>query len=147
MKWRAKDAELYLYSKEYIDTAIIPIVSVQVETNVKSVVANGEYTSLVVEELEKQLKGRVFLFPASTYLNKEISLPLVRKLGDSVKRQFKHVVFITAEEEWKGELEEFHMISILPVPLEDLSAAIKQKMIQDQIEKILNILLQYWNRK
>ncbi|ALC81402.1 MULTISPECIES: DUF2487 family protein [Bacillus] len=145
MKWRAKDAELYLHSKEYIDTAIIPIVSVQLDSNWKSIVTKGEYTSLITEELERQLKGRVFLFPSSTYVEKEFSLPFIRKLGDSVNREFRHVVFITTEEEWKDALEEFQVITIPHVPLEDLSTALKQKMVQDQIEKILNILLQYWN--
>jgi hypothetical protein len=145
MKWRAKDAELYLQSKEYIDTAVIPLVSVQVGTNVKSVLAKGEYTLLVTEELERQLRGRIFLFPSSTYLNQEEALETIKQLYQAVRRVFPHVVFLTAEDEWDSFHEEFHVIPIPPVPLEDLSPDSKKKIVQEQIEKILNILLQYWN--
>ncbi len=61
MKFQAEDADRFLQSKAYIDTAIIPLVGVNAD-QMKQTVSLGEFTILVAEELERQLKGRVFLF-------------------------------------------------------------------------------------
>ncbi len=67
MKFQAEDADLFLQSKDYIDTAIIPLVGINA-SHIKQTVSLGEFTMLVAEDLERQLKGRVFLFPPHTYL-------------------------------------------------------------------------------
>ncbi|WP_324657365.1 YpiF family protein [Bacillus altitudinis] len=146
MKFQAEDADLFLQSKGYIDTAIIPLVGIDV-SHIKQTVSLGEFTMLVAEDLERQLKGRVFLFPPHTYLEvnnrKQEDILAVKQ---SLQEHFQHVVFITSDNKWKEQLEVIESAFILQsVPLEHLKVNLKQKVIQDSVEQILNFLLQKWN--
>lgn len=146
MKFQAEDADLFLQSKDYIDTAIIPLVGINA-SHIKQTVSLGEFTMLVAEDLERQLKGRVFLFPPHTYLEvnnrKQEDILAVKQ---SLQEHFQHVVFITSDNKWKEQLEVSESAFILQsVPLEHLKVNLKQKVIQDSVEQILNFLLQKWN--
>ncbi|MEH6923853.1 MULTISPECIES: YpiF family protein [Bacillus] len=146
MKFQAEDADLFLQSKDYIDTAIIPLVGIDA-SHIKQTVSLGEFTMLVAEDLERQLKGRVFLFPPHTYLEvnsrKQEDILAVKQ---SLQEHFQHVVFITSDNKWKEQLEVSESAFILQsVPLEHLKVNLKQKVIQDSVEQILNFLLQKWN--
>ncbi|PCK20970.1 hypothetical protein CEY02_10105 [Bacillus pumilus] len=146
MKFQAEDADRFLQSKDYIDTAIIPLVGMNAG-QIKQTVSLGEFTILVAEELERQLKGRVFLFPPHTYLEvndrKQEDTLAVKQ---SLQEHFQHVVFITSDHNWNGYSEMSESVFMLkPVPLEHLKVELKQKIIQDSVEQILNFLLQKWN--
>ncbi|PIK26158.1 MULTISPECIES: YpiF family protein [Bacillus] len=146
MKFQAEDADRFLQSKDYIDTAIIPLVGIDAN-QIKQTVSLGEFTILVAEELERQLKGRVFLFPSHTYLEvidrKQDDILAVKQ---SLQEHFQHVVFITSDHNWKEHSEISETLFLLkPVPLEHLKVELKQKVIQDSVEQILNFLLQKWN--
>ncbi|KRV45504.1 YpiF family protein [Bacillus sp. TH007] len=146
MKFQAEDADLFLQSKDYIDTAIIPLVGINA-SHIKQTVALGEFTMLVAEDLERQLKGRVFLFPPYTYLEvNNRKQEDILALKQSLQEHFQHVVFITSDNKWKEQLEVSESAFILQsVPLEHLKVNLKQKVIQDSVEQILNFLLQKWN--
>ncbi|MFN2745605.1 MULTISPECIES: YpiF family protein [Bacillus] len=147
MKWNAHDADVYLNAKEYIDTAVIPLISVQLGDQFKSAVSKGEFTSILAEELERQLKGRVYLFPPYTYLHAdEKSAEDLADLEEMAARHFRHIVFLTTDERWKQVLgNEQKLLWIPAIPLEHMKDSLKQKLLEDQIEQILNILLQNWN--
>ncbi|MFB7033715.1 YpiF family protein [Bacillus altitudinis] len=146
MKFQAEDADLFLQSKDYIDTAIIPLVGINA-SHIKQAVSLGEFTMLVAEDLERQLKGRVFLFPPHTYLEvNNRKQEDILALKQSLQEHFQHVVFITSDNKWKEQLEVSESAFILQsVPLEHLKVNLKQKVIQDSVEQILNFLLQKWN--
>lgn len=146
MKFQAEDADLFLQSKDYIDTAIIPLVGINAR-HIKQTVSLGEFTMLVAEDLERQLKGRVFLFPPYTYLEvNNRKQEDILALKQSLQEHFQHVVFITSDNKWKEQLEVSESAFILQsVPLEHLKVNLKQKVIQDSVEQILNFLLQKWN--
>ncbi|MGY8609646.1 YpiF family protein [Bacillus altitudinis] len=146
MKFQAEDADLFLQSKDYIDTAIIPLVGINA-SHIKQTVSLGEFTMLVAEDLERQLKGRVFLFPPYTYLEvNNRKQEDILALKQSLQEHFHHVVFITSDNKWKEQLEVSESAFILQsVPLEHLKVNLKQKVIQDSVEQILNFLLQKWN--
>lgn len=147
MKWNAHDADVYLNAKEYIDTAVIPLISVDLGEQFKSAVSKGEFTSMLAEELERQLKGRIYLFPPYTYLQAdEKSARDLFDLKEMAEKHFRHTIFLTADERWKHALsDEQRLLWIPAVPLELMKDSLKQKVLDDQIEQILNILLQYWN--
>lgn len=63
MRWRMTDAKDYLQAKDYIDTAVIPLINIKVGDHFKMAAEKGEFTQLLSEELERQLKGRVYLLP------------------------------------------------------------------------------------
>ncbi|MDA7025630.1 YpiF family protein [Bacillus sp. CLL-7-23] len=147
MKWCAQDADVYLDAKEYIDTAVIPLISVHLDHQFKSTVSKGEFTIRLAEELEGQLKGRVYLFPPYTYLHVcDKSVQDIADLKDMTQNHFKHVIFLTTDERWKEVLQDEQKLLWIPaLPLEHMKDSLKQKLLDDQIEQILNILLQYWN--
>ncbi|MBD3858637.1 YpiF family protein [Bacillus sp. 28A-2] len=146
MKFQAEDADRFLQSKDYIDTAIIPLVGIDA-SQIKQTVSLGEFTILVAEELERQLKGRVFLFPSHTYLEvNDRKQEDVFAVKQSLQKHFQHVVLITSDHNWKEPSEISESLFLLkPVPLEHLKIELKQKIIQDSVEQILNFLLQKWN--
>ncbi|QNG61452.1 YpiF family protein [Bacillus sp. PAMC26568] len=148
MKWTSEDTSMYLQSKEYVDTAIIPLVQIGFGNNVKSLAEEGEYTALITEDLERQLKGRVFLFPACTYISGQMTdgVKTIQQWYHEVKDNFKHIFFITSDDLWRN-VEELHkdMVIYLPaIPLEHMDESLKRKMIEDQVSQILNIFLQSW---
>ncbi|WP_243290051.1 YpiF family protein [Bacillus sp. FJAT-47783] len=147
MKWEGKDIDQYVQAKEYVDTAVVPLVPISFSEQMKQVVSKGEFVLTLANELERQLKGRILLLPPYTYLkneeeNKDKEL---KKWKATIKPHFKHVIFLTSDEDWKREGED-DIVWVPTVPLEHMDADLKRKLLQDQIEQILNILLQSWNK-
>lgn len=71
MKWQATEMDTYLQAKEYVDTAIIPLIPLSWQKDVKQTVAMGEFISIITMEVEKQFHGRVVQFPGFTYVKTE----------------------------------------------------------------------------
>jgi protein involved in sex pheromone biosynthesis len=150
LKWVLSDVDVYNQSKDYVDTAVIPLIPVSLETDFKGTVSKGEFITYVSVELERQLKGRVFLFPSFSYLkNSNNVIENVIEWKTEIQREFKHVIFLTSDETFKQnkseELEE-HLIWLPSVPFEHMDENLTRKLLQDHVEQILNILLQSWNK-
>ncbi|WP_226526655.1 YpiF family protein [Metabacillus niabensis] len=150
MKWVSNDVDLYNQTKEYIDTAVVPLVAISVGSDFKNTVSKGEFINLVSMDLERQLKGRVFLFPTYSYLKKsENVIENLIEWKTELQQEFKHVVFLTSDTELKEEKNEQlegKLIWLPTIPLENMDENLKRKLLQDQVEQILNILLQSWNK-
>lgn len=150
LKWISNDVDSYSQSKEYIDTAIVPLMAVSVGSDLKNIVSKGEFISLVSTDLERQLKGRVFLFPSYSYLKKsENVIENLIEWKTELQQEFKHVFFLTSDDglkEMKNEQLEGELIWLPTIPLEHMDENLKRKLLQDQVEQILNILLQSWNK-
>lgn len=146
MKWKVKDIDQYLRAKEYVDTAIVPLVPLSFDSDLKQLASKGEFILTLANEMERQLKGRILLLPPYTYLknHEEDSDKVLKKWKDTIKMHFKHVIFLTTDEKWRGNGDE-GWIWVPPVPLEHMDQDLKRKIVQDQLEQILNILLQSWN--
>lgn len=146
MKWEVKDIDQYLRAKEYVDTAIVPLVALSFDSDLKQLASKGEFILALANEMERQLKGRILLLPPYTYLknHEDDSDKVLKKWKDTIKLHFKHVIFLTSDEKWRGNGDE-GWIWVPAVPLEHMDHDLKRKIVQDQIEQILNILLQSWN--
>jgi hypothetical protein len=149
VKWVLSDVDVYNQSKEYVDTAVIPLIPVSLGSEFKSTVSKGEFITYVTVELERQLKGRVFLFPSFSYLkNSKSVIENVIEWKTEIQREFKHVIFLSSDESLKGNNSEQlkgHLIWLPSVPFEHMDESLMKKLLQDQVEQILNILLQSWN--
>ncbi|MCC9021015.1 YpiF family protein [Bacillus nakamurai] len=146
MRWRAADANAYLQSIDYIDTAVIPLISIKSPGGLKEAAEQGESTQLLSEELERQLKGRVYLFPSYTYVDiDQTQISQLQKVKEEVMSQFRHVVFLTADEKWKDSEIGPDVIYIPAVPFEHMKDSLKRKIADDKCGEILNVLLQKWN--
>lgn len=150
MKWVLSDVDVYNQSKEYIDTAVVPLIPISIGEDFKQSVSKGEFIAYVSDELERQLKGRVFLFPSFSYLkNKKNVIENIVEWKTEIQREFKHVIFLTSDEGLKENTNDQlkgHLVWLPTVPLEHMDNHLKKKLLQDQVEQILNILLQSWNK-
>jgi hypothetical protein len=151
VKWTVKDVEVYLQEKEYVDTAVIPLIPLTLEKNVKSIVSMGEFVQIIVNELERQFKGRVFLFPPFTYFTSENMEEKTKRIadwtGELIANGMKHIFYVTSDTEWKaGEANLPGTLLWLPsIPLEHMDEKYKQQIVTDQISQLMNLLIAKWS--
>ncbi|MFV8828356.1 YpiF family protein [Alkalihalobacterium sp. APHAB7] len=151
MKWLAKEMDTYLQAKEYVDTALIPLIPVSWEKEIKSTVAMGEFISIISSELERQFQGRVIEFPAFTYLKSDIEkLERLKSWEKELKEnEIKHIVYITSDFEWeqaKQELTET-LIWLPSIPLEHMDQKHKVEVIEGQIKQLIPFLTNKWQNR
>ncbi|MEG7356322.1 YpiF family protein [Bacillus inaquosorum] len=146
MRWRITDAKDYLQAKDYIDTAVIPLINIKVGGHFKMAAEKGEFTQLLSEELERQLKGRVYLLPPYIYVDRnEKTVHGLQDLREELISEFPHVVLLTSDENWKNEHALGEIIVTPSVPLEHLNDSLKRKILDERTAEILNVLLQLWS--
>src|SRR5690625_3772014 len=81
VKWHKDDLAKYLQAKEYVDTLLIPTISFQVEdeANIEKDAFKSEVLTIYLNEIEKELSGRVFVTPAYSYIKqKDLSSEVIR---------------------------------------------------------------------
>ncbi|AMA52772.1 MULTISPECIES: YpiF family protein [Bacillus] len=146
MRWRITDAKDYLQTKDYIDTAVIPLINIKVGAHFKITAEKGEFTQLLSDELERQLKGRVYLLPPYTYVDRnEKTVQGLKDLREELISEFPHVVLLTSDENWNSEDALGKIIVTPSVPLEHLNDSLKRKILDERTAEILNVLLQLWS--
>ncbi len=152
MKWQAKEVDLYLQAREYVDTAIVPLIPISWGSDLKSTVQMGEFITLISDELERQFKGRVYQFPSYTYLKSdkvEERLAAINRLDDHLKDNgFAYIIYLTSDVEWK-QLEadmKDTLLWIPSIPLEHMEPKYKQETLSNQIKQMLPIMTNKWQR-
>ncbi|MGO4888100.1 YpiF family protein [Anaerobacillus sp. MEB173] len=150
MKWQAEEIDTYLQSKEYVDTAVIPLLPISWKSDVKLTVSMGEFISIITDELERQFKGRIFMFPPFTYLKDEPIRSKVERLTSWEKELtgngFAHIVYITSDVEWKSvETDLSDTLIWLPsIPLEHMDEKYRMQTVSDQIKQLIPIITSKW---
>ncbi|MFA9556164.1 YpiF family protein [Evansella sp. AB-rgal1] len=153
MKWSAKDMDLYLSSKEYVDTAIIPLIPLNWESDPKGKISMGEFTSILVEELERQFKGRVFQIAPFTYLTSENEQEKLNRLREWDKHffnnGFKHIIYVTSDVDWKKvERDIPDMLVWVPsLSLESMDDTYAKEIINQQLKQILPLVTNKWQEE
>ncbi|MDR4888702.1 YpiF family protein [Fredinandcohnia sp. QZ13] len=152
MKWITKDMDVYLQAKEYVDTAVIPLIPVSLEGNLKNTVSMGEFITILSNEVERQFKGRIILFPAFTYSNGEVLDIAKNRLNqwtsDLISGGMKHTIFITSDSSWKQVEADLNgsLIWLPTLPLEYVEEKYKQTMLQDQMKQLVTLFTNIWQR-
>ncbi|WP_010284165.1 YpiF family protein [Bacillus timonensis] len=152
MKWVTKDIDVYLQAKEYVDTAVIPLIPVSLEGNVKNTVSMGEFITILSNEVERQFKGRIILFPAFTYSNgEELEMAKTRLnqwSSDLNGEGMKHTIFITSDSSWKQVENDLNgsLIWLPTLPLEYVEEKYKQTMLQDQMKQLVTLFTNIWQK-
>ncbi|ADU30150.1 YpiF family protein [Evansella cellulosilytica] len=153
MKWTTSHIDTYLNAKEYVDTAIIPLIPIEWRSDLKGKVSMAEFTTLIVEELERQFKGRVFQILPFTYLSEESEEERVARLKKWDQHLysggFKHVVYITADGEWKKVEKELpDMLIWLPsLSLENMDESYAKEIIGQQMKQLLPLITNKWQEE
>ncbi|WP_164218935.1 YpiF family protein [Virgibacillus sp. YIM 98842] len=152
MKWKKEDLNQYVQAKEYIDTVIIPLIPFQFtdEQNIEKNAFQSEVLSILTNEIEKELTGRVMLIPNYYYIKSsdlDDESTILRGWTEEIKKQpFKHVFFLTFDSGWKkreGKLDGT-LLWLPGVKSGDLHSAEMHTVIKDQVEQIGELIRSYW---
>ncbi|MFJ7745976.1 YpiF family protein [Peribacillus sp. NPDC097295] len=148
MKWSAKELDMYVQAKEFVDTALIPLVPLSFGEHMTQSGSNNEFITILSLEIEKQMKGRMLLMPTYHYLSdEEEKLHMIKRWTKKLEtNNFKHVFYLTSDIEWKKyekELEQ-HLIWIPSIPLENLENTQARDMVNQQVSQIRDIFTFYW---
>ncbi|WP_096270454.1 DUF2487 family protein [Paucisalibacillus globulus] len=152
MQWIKKDMELYVGSKEYIDTAIIPILPFQMsqEGNLSKSTSKREILSIFATEIENELSGRLLLIPNYYYLeygDKVEEMERLNKWTKEIQAQpFKHVFVLTFDSGWK-RYEKDMSANLLWLPgfqAENPNSDELRQMIRGQVSDVVELIRSYW---
>ncbi|MBA2875047.1 YpiF family protein [Thermaerobacillus caldiproteolyticus] len=150
VKWTVNDVELYLKEKDYIDTAVIPLMPLSLSSGAKATASVGEFVQLLTGELERQLKGRLFLLPPFTYFVTERHEERVRRLAEWTRELkengMKHVFYVACDREWKEAESKLEgtLFSLPMIPFYDMDETYKQQVIHEQISQLLSAFISQW---
>lgn len=150
MKWAAQEVEMYIKSKEYVDTAVIPLLPVSLGENMKETAAMAEFITMLSVLLEREFAGRIFLLPPFTYMKDEANGPAssrLRQWSEEIKNSgFKHIFYLTSDSEWRM-LEENFADSLLwmpALPIDQLNDSQKWAMMDSQVKQLLSFFTRKW---
>ncbi|USK73236.1 YpiF family protein [Peribacillus frigoritolerans] len=151
MKWTAKDLDMFMQSKEYVDTVLIPLVPLSFKGQMKQTGSMNEFLTILSLEIEKQMKGRILLLPTFHYFSDEMDkVERLKRWANEVKENnFEHVFFLTSDFEWKKEERELenNLVWIPAIPLEGLEIEQAREMINQQVLQILDIFSYNWKNE
>lgn len=150
MKWTESDIALYEKEKEYIDTAVLPLVPISMTSSLKTIVSMGEYMTIISGELERQLKGRLLLLPAFTYLQTEEMSSRVDRLNlmeqELTRGGIKHIITLTADVDWKQSEDQLSsaLLWMPAIPLEHMDEQYKMETVSAQVKQVLQFVTNTW---
>lgn len=147
MHFIGKDMDQYLSQKEYVDTAVVPLLELDLsQSGLKSSAGASEYLQSLTALLEKQFKGRILLFPPLSYPKTADRSRLAEEISSEMeKAEFKHVFYLTTDAEWRT-VEELKNVLWLPaIPTEDMDQKFKQSVMEDQLRQVLPLFLKEWS--
>ena len=148
MKYQSIDTELFIKSREYIDTVIVPLNPVAFGEEYGQTVSSYEFITLLTYELEKELKGRLFLAQSLPYLKSSTvkeRLQLVSLWLDFYKKEgFRHIRFLTTDSKWTTVDLAEHILWIPAVPIEKMPSESIKSVISEQTKQLAGMLTNSW---
>ncbi|MGA9225331.1 MAG: YpiF family protein [Mesobacillus sp.] len=151
MKWVAADIEMYQKAAEYVDTAIIPLLPVSFDSDMKQSASMAEFVGILTGQLEKQFKGRIFLLPAFVYIKGHSgNLNTLQEWEKTVlDKQFKHLFFVTSDSSWRQHENELSgtLIWLPSLPLEHIQDQQKVSIVEDQVKQLLTLFTEKWEQE
>ena len=148
MKYQSLDAEIFLKSREYVDTVIIPLNPIAFDDTFSQTVSSYEFMTLLTYELEKELKGRVFLAQPLPYIKngsiEEKSQLLLTWLNFYQSEGFKTIRFFTTDSKWTSIDKEGHVLWIPAVPIDKMPPETIKSVIGEQTKQLAAILEETW---
>ncbi|MCM3610946.1 YpiF family protein [Planococcus sp. MERTA32b] len=147
MHFIGRDMDQYLSQKDYVDTAVVPLVQLDLsEAGLKSSAGASEYLQSLTTLLEKQFKGRILLFPPMAYTKNADRSRLSKEISEELEKAgFKHVFYMTTDAEWRS-IDELQNVLWLPaIPTEHMDRNFKQSVMEDQLRQVLPLFLKEWS--
>ncbi|PLR80475.1 DUF2487 domain-containing protein [Bacillus canaveralius] len=150
MKWSPQDIDMYLNAKEYVDTAVLPLLPVSFDEDMKQAAAMTEFITLLAVQIERQFKGRLILLPGFAYLKSSEESRLLANIKEWERelkaKGFPHIIYVTSDSAWKSRENEMEgsLIWLPTLPLEHMDESNKITIIEDQVKQLLQLFIQKW---
>jgi hypothetical protein len=142
MLYTAKDIKLLKDEIEFIDTAVIPLVSIDMNEIASSHSNNIELMQMVTMQIEKQFKGRLLITPLVTTIDERIDTA-VQYAQQLLQYGFKKIIILT---HLKVELNDIDVIKLNEIPLENMTPDMVNELVGDEVKRVLKSIISIWNR-
>ena len=152
MQWKNVDIERYREAKTYIDTLFMPLIPFQLSSDddLGKHTFQSEALMIFLNELEKELSGRVLLTPAYTYLIHTSKDNEIERIGqwveDIYQQPFEHIFFFTHDAKWK-KFEKHLDGSLIWIPgtsSGDIYSEDFVQRIREQVKDMSELIRSYW---
>lgn len=146
MYWNSKDISNFLEQKEFVDTAIIPLLLVDGRaTYIKQNTGNADFLMALTASIENSFKGRVVLMPPVSYTIEANRDKIGAEWVDMLKETgFKHYFFVTCDGLWVTEASDLNVIYIPAIPLGDMDQKLRQSILEDQMRQLIPVFANRW---
>lgn len=152
MKWNKTSLQQYVQAKEYVDTILMPLLPFHFsyDSDLEKASFQGEALTVFLDEIEKELTGRVMLTPSYNYLkfsDKKKEVDRINEwVADASTQPFKEIFFVTFDSKWK-QVEKSLDGTLLWLPgikSGDLYSKEMYAVIRDQVEQVSELIRSYW---
>jgi len=148
MYFNANDVTAFLAQKDFIDTALIPLVGINfTEEKLKQSGAEADFLLSLTAFIEQQFKGRLLVMPpfsySTTLKNEELPAQLETQLHTA---GFKHVFFITCDHFWTNIGDIVNIIWLPAIPLESMDKGVKHTILEDQLRQVIPVFSTKWSQ-
>lgn len=152
MKWNKDDLSKFKAAKEYVDTVLLPVQAFQIteDQKLEQDAFHSEVLAIYTSEIEKELSGRVMLFPTYTYLKTKQLETEIKRLNSWIKaaeeQPFKHIFVITFDIDWKKVEKDIaaHLLWLPGMKQTDLRSSEAVTFIRSQVSEISELIRSYW---
>ena len=147
MIFKVSDIEQFQAQKQFIDTAIVPLVQLDFsEQGIKQSSSATDYLMTLTTFVEQQFRGRLVLIPPFSYTAQTRNENLTKSLLEQLQEAgFKSVIFMTCDPEWTSQKESYDIIWLPSIPLESMDKTVKQRILEEQIKQIIPVLTKVWS--
>ena len=149
MFWTSKDIDAFLKQKEFIDTAIVPLVILEgTDLGIKQSASGAEFLMSLTNFIEQQFKGRIVLTSPITYTKSMSRKDIIIAIHDElIAAGFKYVFFVTSDHEWNQIVPDYDIIWLPSIPLGDMDQKIRQSVLSDQLRQVIPMLSSKWSEQ
>ena len=146
MYWNSKDMSVFIEQKEFIDTAVVPLLLIDGQANkLKQNASSTEFLMALTAFIENQFKGRVILMPPVTYTTRSNRHQLGQEWDETLKEAgFKHLFFVSSDMTWVTEESALDVIYTPSIPLENMDQKLRQSVLDDQLRQIIPVFAKRW---
>lgn len=146
MFFNVKDMEQFQSQKQFIDTAIVPLLSLEFsDERSRQSSSAAEFLMSLTAFIEQQFKGRLLVTPPFSYIESIKENISLQAIYDELQAAgFKHIFFITCDHHWTAVNDSFNILWLPAIPLESMDKAVKQRILEDQLKQIIPTLTNEW---
>jgi hypothetical protein len=149
MKLEISTIDRYIDAKEYIDTAILPVIRLDLSESMKNSLQQSTALLTLLTYIEEQLQGRVMLLPMLTYIEKDsgmLSIQITEYTDYIKKHGFEHVVIASFEEIYENKIISFSAEQLILSKYVDEISELNEGAIRQKGEDMLSVFMNLWQK-